>query len=547
MRFLANAPGGGPLARDYLAGVEAASAFYPGSPFAAATYRAKARELDAGDARAKLETARAIVRPAGPAAAAALERVARGDGRFVTTGQQPGLLGGPLYSLYKALSAARLAEELSHALDRPVLALFWVASDDHDLEEANRARVIDGANRLRALALPEPEGGAGRPLGATRLGPGVDRLFAELRECFPANDFRDGWLEAARASHRPEATYAEAFADLMATLLADAPVGLVDARHPALKRASRAAFRREVEDAAAAEAALTERSRELAARGYGVQAPVVPGALNLFVETSRGRARLRADGAKLRLGRSGPATTRARVLDAIEREPERFSPNVLLRPVVEACIFPTLAYVGGPAEVAYFAQLSGAFRRHGASMPVVAPRASLTAVERKVAKVMDKYGLDVGELRREEVALGRLARADVPSDVSRGLSLWRAESTARARELERATAALDPGLARAVVKARNAGLAALGGLERKIVRAAKRRRETARSQIAKARVHLWPADEPQERVLGPLQYLTRYGPDFVASAFEAVRGLSWTGGEATAASVRTDAAPPRED
>lgn len=148
MKLLPRPLGGSRLTRDYLAGVEAANSFYRGSPYRADTYRRKAEELDLARSRDTFATAERVVRPAGPGGAELLRRVVAEGGYFVTTGQQPGLFGGPLYSLYKALTAVRLAEDLEGLLARPVMPLFWVASDDHDWEEANHTFVVDGSNRL---------------------------------------------------------------------------------------------------------------------------------------------------------------------------------------------------------------------------------------------------------------------------------------------------------------------------------------------------------------------------------------------------------------
>ena len=199
------------------------------------------------------------------------------------------------------------------------------------------------------------------------------------------------------------------------------------------------------------------------------------------------------------------------------------SPNVLLRPIVESLVFPTLAYVGGPGELAYFAQLGQLFARHGGGAPVVVPRGSLLALEAKVTRVLDKYGLQADELREGDALLSRFARDQVPDDVSGGLARWRGAVESCATELIRTSAEIDPVLKGAVAKARNSGLAALGALEKKIVRAVKRSSETTWNQIAKARVHLWPEGKPQDRILGPLQYLMRYGRGFVSMALSEIR------------------------
>ncbi len=326
-----------------------------------------------------------------------------------------------------------------------------------------------------------------------------------------------------RDTFNPWATVASAFSDLMAELLRDTPVGLVDAAHPALKEASRPILRAEAEDPAASEEAVAETGNALAGLGYTLQVPVISGAVNLLTDLEAGRDRLQRSGRGFTGRRSGQAVSRRRLMSLIEDARGLVSPNVLLRPVVESFVFPTLAYVGGPGELAYFGQLSGLFRRHGTGMPVAVPRASLLAVETKVSRVLEKFGLEVGELRDADGLLSRFAREQVPREAGTAVRRWRDAVQSVAAELEGVSAGIDPGLAGAVAKARNAGLSALDTLEKKIVRAVKRQSETAGAQIMKASVNLWPAGRPQDRVLTPLQYLMRYGANFTRSALREAR------------------------
>lgn len=521
---LVRMPLGGPmLVRDYLDGIEPAASLFRGSPFHLATYRDKAEELQHATGPDAIAAVEPMIRPVGPVAKEALRAVARHGGYFVTTGQQPGLFGGPLYSLYKALTAVRLAHVLAEALGRPVMPLFWVASEDHDWDEANHTHVIDQSNELHRIELVPGPVRAHRPLGRVRLGDGIHHAVERLSGHFPRNDFHSRHIDLVRATFDPAATMAAAFSGLMTELLRDTPVGLVDAADPALKKASRPLLRAEAEDPAASEDAVGRGCDELTRRGYPRQVPYIPGATNLFLDSVEGRERLQQGAGGFELRRTGRTVARGDVLALIDDEPHRVSPNVLLRPVVESFVFPTLAYVGGPGEMAYFGQLRHLFRRHGVGMPVVVPRGSLLVLERKVVRVIEKYGLEVDELKEGDALLSRFARDQVPDGVSGAVAGWRGAVESFAAELARTTNRIDPVLRGAVAKARNSGLAAVGALEKKIVRAVKRSSEVTWNQIAKARVNLWPGGKPQDRVLGPLQYLMRYGGDFVSMALREIR------------------------
>ena len=523
MHLLGRPLGGSRLVRDYLDGVEAANVFYRGSPLRAESYRQKAEELDRARGPGTFATAAAVVRPAGPRAEDALRRVIGQGGYFVTTGQQPGLFGGPLYSLYKALTAVRLAEDLEAALARPVMPLFWVASDDHDWAEANHTHIVDESNELVRLALGSAPSARPWPLARTQLGGAVTDALDQLAHAFPRNDFHAPYMARLRDIFQPAATMASAFTDFMAELLRDTTLGLVDAGHPLLKEACKPVFRAEAEDPGGSEAVLKETSEALRAGGYDLQVPLIPRATLLFVNLRDGRERLQRLNDGFRLRRTGRELSRRRVLALIDGDPESVSPNVLLRPVVESFLFPTLAYVGGPGELAYFGQLRGLFRLYGVGMPVVTPRGSLLVVENKVARVLEKFALIPDEVREDDALLSRFAREQLPEEVKDAVTRWRGAVEALGGELAVAVAAVDPALQGAVTKATNAGLAALGTLEKKIVRAEKRRSETTRAQILKAGVNLWPAGRPQDRVLSPLQYLMRYGPEFLSRALGQIR------------------------
>lgn len=508
-------PLGGPkLVRDFLAGDATAAGFYGGSPFSPESYVRKAASL-APAAGERARAAAALIEPGGPRSEARLQEVVRSGGYFVTTGQQPGLFGGPLYGLYKALSAARLADDLGRLLNKPVMPLFWIASDDHDWEEASRAHALDGAGQLCRLDLgPGPEG-ARRSLAETPMGEGVDEAVARLAHIFPPNDFHERWLTQVRQAYRPGATLAAAFRRFMGTLLQDTALGWVDAGDRRVKAASRPLLEAEAADPAASEAVLTEAGTALTAAGYRLQVPLIPGAANLFAHLPSGRDRLERAGTGFRLRGSGRTVSERRVRELIAADPCAVSANVLLRPVVESFLFPTLAYVGGPGELAYFGQLQGLFERHGVGMPVVAPRASAMIVEAKVAKALDALGVDAGELKDADGLLSRFAREEMPPAAEAAMRRWRDSAHSASEELTAAVASVDRTLDGAVRAARNASLAALGTLDKKVVRALKRRNETARERIERARANLWPAGKPQDRVFGPLQYLMRYGSGFV--------------------------------
>ena len=505
---------------DYLAGGKGSEPFYRGSYRSLPDFRAKAAEIDAEFDPGRRERFSELVRPVGTMAQEKLDRVRSENGFVVTTGQQPGLFGGPLYSLYKALTAVRLAEVLEEVLSRPVMPLFWIASDDHDWEESNHTWVVDGNNDLRELTLGARPDAVESSLARSPLGPARESALTALRDCLPPSDFAEEWLDVVTRAYRAEHTVSEAFTELMAGLLGGTEIGFVDAADPALKAAAVPVMEREISSGAEGEAVLVERTRAIEEAGYEGQVTLMDGGLNLFREDDSGRQRLFRDGRIIRYGKGGAGLDPEELLAGLRDDASDFSPNVLLRPVVESYLFPTLSYVGGPGEMAYFAQLEPFFRHHGVGAPIVTPRASFLVVESKVDKVLDKFGLAPEDLLNTDRLLTEMAKEEVPESVTKALGMWRGAVGSGSKDLMKAVADVDPTLKGAVTAVRNTTFAALSDLEKKVVQAVRRESETTVAQIRKAEVNLWPGGRPQDRVLNPLHFLARFGHGFI----DAIKG-----------------------
>ncbi|OGB94046.1 MAG: bacillithiol biosynthesis cysteine-adding enzyme BshC, partial [candidate division NC10 bacterium RBG_16_65_8] len=310
-----------------------------------------------------------------PAVRRRIDELCTPGGLAVCTGQQTALFGGPLFTLYKALTAVALASRLEHALRRPVVPLFWMASEDHDVAEADHVYLADrGGNltQLRHTAWASPDGFMPANL---RLGPAIHETLARLREFLPATEFSDALCDALARAYIPDRTLSEAFARWLTHLLGETGLVLVDAADPDLKRLAAGIFRREVEEAPRTSAAILDVSRALRASGYPAQIDARPDGVNCFL-LQAGRRALARDPAGFRLRDTGEVISAAALHRMAQESPERFSPNVALRPVVQDTLFPTLAYVAGPGELAYFAQLRPVYAAFDVPMPAIVPRAT---------------------------------------------------------------------------------------------------------------------------------------------------------------------------
>jgi bacillithiol biosynthesis cysteine-adding enzyme BshC len=514
--------GGSPLAEDYVAGLPRARAFFEGWWGDPDAYVEKAREVAGRFDRAGRERAARALRCPDEAARARLSAWVESGGFAVTTGQQPGLFTGPLYTVYKALTAARLAGALEEALEAPVIAIFWVASEDHDWEESNHTFLVGGDNELHRVEVPAPQGEEGRPIHRIHPGGALPLAVQAFLAQLPGTEFGGRYRELLERAYTADRTLSEGFHDVLGALLAPFGVYLADAADPAVKEATRPLLALEVERSEAHEQLLAERAADLSEHGYSPQVAVLPGGLNLFVEGPRGRERVyRSDrDDRFHLRHSGESLTRSELLARIEAG-DTVSPNVLLRPIAESVAFPTVSLVVGPGEAAYFAQLQPYFGALGVRPPVAYPRFTVTAVEPKVRKVMDKFGMDLRELRRpfHELA-AEVARDELPEEARLALEEIRRALDEGSTALADAVKDIHTTLAGSVQRARSVSADAWADAEKKILQALRRENETRLAQLEKAQRHIFPNGRPQERSLNVFYYLFRYGDAFLAEVAE---------------------------
>ena len=448
-------------------------------------------------------------------AAEAKAKLLEGGVLAVTTGQQAGLFTGPLYTIHKAVTAAALADALAAKLARPVVPVFWVAGDDHDFAEIAHCSVIGQDGRLARITLRErPADAPQRPAFAEPLGPEGAEALARLEQLLPASDFRAETLAWLGRHYRPDLSMAEAFAQALAEWLG--PLGIVVCRgwDGSLKRAAADVLLGAAREASAIDAALGAEAERLRVAGREVPVEVGKGLSLLMVQDSAGgRDRLRiTEPQRFVARRSGTAYSVADLERLLRDDPERVSANVLLRPAVEAALFPTVAYVGGPAELAYLEQAAPVFTHLGVPRPARAPRLSGTIVEAKVEKVLERHGLALADLARADGELAaRVAREDLPAGATAALEGLRRAITDGYAALRAEAASVDRTLEKPVENARNQALHGTQEVEKKLVAALKRSADTALQQVARARDAVAPGGSPQERVLTLASFQARHG------------------------------------
>jgi bacillithiol synthase len=428
------------------------------------------------------------------------DRLAAGPTLAVTTGQQPGLFTGPLYTIYKALSAISLAARLERERKVPVVPVFWVAGDDHDFHEANHATLLNsGGEPLTVVLRERPADAAAVPLYRERCGPEIAAALDQVRQGTPDSEFKEAVLVWLAAAYRPDATLADAAAEAIQVLLG--PLGLAVVRPYA--------------------ASMKGAMAPLLVRALGTT--LDDGLSPVLIEAKQGRDRLRPDGDAFVTRRSGERFTRAELEQIAADAPERLSPNVLLRPVIEAALLPTVAYMAGPGELEYFPTAAPLYRALDVSPQTALPRWSGTLVESRVDKVVEKHGLKMDDFAAPPGAVEeRLVRDQLPPEVAETLENLKEEIRSAYGRVSDGARRVDPTLERTVESARNAALGGMQDIEKKIVAALKRTNETLVGQLARARSALFPSGQPQERVLTYASMAIRYGPALLTALADEV-------------------------
>jgi bacillithiol synthase len=433
----------------------------------------------------------------------------------VVAGQQPGLFGGPLYTLLKALAAARWAA-LLEAAGQPAIALFWVATEDHDWEEVAKGSVW-GHGGLRRLGLgPDSEPLA--PVGMRPLGVAVEALLDELETYFPRPTQRQ-FLERLRSWYRPEARFGEAFCRLLVGLLGERAPLLVDAMLPELKSAQAPWLGRLVERRREVVVALEEAEESITRRGYPLQVSPQPGAAPLFLFQGRERRRVLwvgSDRFSLRGAEDGGSPVRD--LSAIlEENPSAVSPNVLSRPVLQDAVLGTTLQVMGPGEISYLAQAAPLYRLLEVPAPAVALRPQALLLEEAQLRLLDELELPLEALLEDEDALDRRLAARQGADV---VAPAAAAIDSLIQELRQPAIAVDPSLERPWEKTRDTVSGALERFGDKVARAAAGRDQTTRRRLEALTEYCRPGGVIHERVFCLAHFRGRHGAPLVDALWE---------------------------
>jgi bacillithiol biosynthesis cysteine-adding enzyme BshC len=420
----------------------------------------------------------------------------------VVTGQQVGLFGGPMFCLLKAVSVAKLAEETGS------VPVFWLASEDHDLDEINFVN-LPAAEHLQKFAVSVPRQ-ENAPVGTIVFGDEVTAAVKQVEALFGASDVSQLLAE----SYCRGENFAGAFARFYAKVVADLGIVFLNPLDVELHRVAQPLYRTALEKSEEINQALLQRGHELESAGYHAQVKVTPSHTLCFYLEDGARTPVRHQGDEFLIGER--KLSRSELLAETERCPERFSANVLLRPVIEDYLLPTLCYIGGPSEIAYFAQAETVYRRLSSRVTPVVPRISATLVEPRQAKLLERYRLTlldifVGPEKLREVIAARVLPEGVMQSFDVALERLEQDMLAVRQALEN----LDRTLVDAADNAASKMRYQLQGLRDKAARAESRKNTELQRHADELSTMLYPNKELQEREIGAAYFLLKYGTGLV--------------------------------
>jgi bacillithiol synthase len=521
-----------PLVADYAFEPAKVAEFFAGDPRDPRAWReaiartrshSRAREAVAGIIAGQQQR-----RGAPSEARASAARLRNADTVAVVTGQQAGLFGGPLFTLLKALTAIELAARVEREYGVPTVAIFWIDAEDHDWDEVKTCGILDATFAHRTVAIGNPTGAQVEPVARVRLDETIDAAVAELASALPQTEFTESLLASLRASYRSGTGMVDAFGCWMESVLGTRGLVVYDSADAAAKPFAAALFKREIEYAGETARLAANAGAALEAQGYTAQVTPHPETVALF-HINGGRQPIRIHGDGFQVGDS--MTQKSTLLERVRQAPSEFSPNVLLRPIVQDALLPTVCYVAGPNELAYLGQLRGVYNAFGVPMPLMYQRATATLLDSNAARFLVRHNVPLEQLQaQDESLLNQLLASQLPPGVDAGMQEVGRLLQDRMEQLAASISQIDSTLEGATRSALGRMQDDLKKLNTKVIQAAKRKDETLGRQFRHAQAQAFPDGQPQERIVGFVHFLNKYGPPLIERLLEELTtdmGVHW--------------------
>lgn len=441
----------------------------------------------------------------------------------IVTGQQLGILGGPLYTLYKIITAIKLSSQLSDRYDEyNFVPVFWLEADDHDFNEVRSINVVDNDNQLLNIGYKEEilDDDAKHSVGNLVFDESLNEFFAILESNTRDTDFKNDLLIKIKEFYKPGKSFKQSFKELIFWLFDEYGVLLFDPQDKKVKELLKPIFSKEVNDFREHTQKLILTSAKLE-ETYHAQVKVKP--VNLFYSTDDGRYSIEPVDETFRLRRKRKQFSKEEILDEIENSPERFSPNVLLRPICQDFLFPTGFYIAGPSEIAYFAQVTPLYDFYEIETPIIYPRSSVTLIEKNSTVTLDKFDISLNDVflgieSLKDNVIKSISETNIESafaEVSKEIEL----SFDRLKEK---LFSIDKTLADSSSRYREKVLSSITELKSKALKAQENRHETTIRQLSRISNIIYPNENLQERELNFIYFYNKYGKDLIKNIFDEI-------------------------
>ena len=449
-----------------------------------------------------------------------IELLSKDNTLAIVTGQQLGILGGPLYTFYKIITIIKLSNFLNERYDDfNFVPVFWLAGDDHDFNEVRAISVIDKDNNIKTVGYKEeidPEE-AKLSIGKIKFDETIEEFFSTLNDSLRDTEFKQPLLEELKNYYKTDETFTAAFQKLIHSVFDEYGLVILNPQERDVKELLKPIFKKEITDFREHTEKLVHLSAELE-EIYHAQVKVKP--VNLFFSTEDGRYSIEPVENEYKLKRKRKSFKQEELLDLVETEPERFSPNVLLRPICQDYILPTAFYIGGPSEVAYFAQATLLYDFYKIQTPIIYPRSSATLLETNINKILEKYNVAIDdiffgaeELKKKVIhSLTENRVDDIFAEAENEIEL----TFDRLREK---LFELDKTIADTSKKYRGKIVSALSELKGKAEQAQNQKYEVTLRQLDRACTIIFPAGQLQERTINYTYFIDKYGKEFIDKIF----------------------------
>ena len=442
----------------------------------------------------------------------------------VVSGQQAGLFTGPLYTIYKALSAVKLAGCLQQRNTKAV-PVFWIASEDHDFAEVAKAELIGRDCQLKNVEVTGVLHREGQPVGQVVVDDSIAAVVDQLFELLPNSEFAADMKALVKDAWQPGRGYAESFAMMMTSLLGRYGLIFLDPLDPELKKLAAPLYSEAAQRAPEIAAAIEKRSSELESAGYHAQVLASANSFPLFLHDEQGarHAVVRVENGKYKTKDVEQEYTAEELATLARETPDKFSPNVTLRAVVQDYLLPTIAYYGGAAEIAYFAQTAEVYRVLERPATPILPRSSLTMIERHTGRTLERYELSLKDFFEGlEPVIKRVVEEHLGANTAKLFVNTEENVNHELDRLRRDLQSIDPTLASALDTGRKKINYQLEGLRARFVRAQMERDEAVHRQLQRAFDQLYPNKDLQERHINITSLLARHGTYVIEWIFNAI-------------------------